>query len=235
MSENTITGLENDTSVISWQAWSWFLLSIFAGVILATIVLPAWVPNLMASLLAPVPKAFWFLSRGSAFAAFLLLWLSMALGMIITNRLAKLWPGGPVAFNLHEYTSLLGLGFGLFHAMILMGDQYIHYNLFQVLIPFASENYRPLWVGLGQVAFYCWVIVNISFYVRKKIGNTHWRSIHYASFMVFLLVLLHGITSGTDTNAAWVGGIYWTGGGSLLFLLVYRLLAVQASRSKATA
>src|SRR5947207_8775577 len=36
-----------------------------------------------------------------------LAWLSMAYGVLISNKLARVWPGGPTAFALHEYTSLL--------------------------------------------------------------------------------------------------------------------------------
>ena len=40
----------------------------------------------------------------------------MALGLGITNKMARLWPGAPAAFALHEYVSLLGLAFAVFHA-----------------------------------------------------------------------------------------------------------------------
>jgi hypothetical protein len=36
--------------------------------------------------------------------------------------------GVPVSFALHEFISILGLGFTLFHALILMGDRYIGYS-----------------------------------------------------------------------------------------------------------
>jgi hypothetical protein len=62
------------------------------------------------------------------------------LGLSITNRLARLWPGGPAAADLHEHASLLGLAFGLLHALVLLGDAYIGYTLPQLLIPFASVS-----------------------------------------------------------------------------------------------
>src|SRR5512132_2483555 len=112
--------------------------AVAAGVFAAVVALPPWLPGLSASLLGPEPKVYWYLSRSSAVAAYLLLWCSMATGLAISNRLARIWPGGPTAFDLHQYTSLLGLGFALFHALILMGDHYINYTLGQVLVPFAS-------------------------------------------------------------------------------------------------
>ncbi len=166
-----------------------------------------WLPGLTTSIIGETPKVFWYLSRGSAMVAFVMLWASMALGLVITNRLARLWPGGPAAFDLHQYLSLLGLGFALFHATILIGDEYIQFDLLRVLTPFASQAYKPAWVGLGQVGFYIWALLVGSFYIRKQIGNKTWRWIHFSSFLTFALVLVHGIASGTDSQAQWANVI----------------------------
>ena len=69
-----------------------FLIVLFAmvvGTLAAAVVLPAWMPNLESSLFGSDPKAFWYLSRGSAFVAMTLLWISMALGLTITNKMAR--------------------------------------------------------------------------------------------------------------------------------------------------
>src|SRR5690349_18433380 len=54
---------------------------------------PAWLTSLSASLGGTEPKAYWYLSRASGLVAFGLLWASMALGLAITNKLARAWPG----------------------------------------------------------------------------------------------------------------------------------------------
>jgi predicted ferric reductase len=199
-------------------------LSVALGAFVAVTVLPTWAPGLSQSLFGEAPKAYWYLSRTSAFVAFGLLWASTALGAIITNRMARLWPGGPTAFDLHQFTSLLGLAVALFHALILTGDRYIDYGLAQVLMPFASVNYKPVWVGLGQIAFYALIIVSASFYLRKSLGARLWRLIHVLSFVGFVGALAHGVWSGTDSGAAWAQALYWFAGGSVLFLTVYRTL-----------
>jgi predicted ferric reductase len=212
------------------------LLAVTLGAFAAAIVLPNWLPGLSQSLLGSEPKAYWYLSRASAMVAYGLLWLSMALGLIITNRLARLWPGGPIAFDLHQFASLMGLAFALFHALILMGDKYINYDLAQVLVPFNSAGYKPIWVGLGQIGFYLLAIVGLSFYVRKRLGNRAWRLIHYLSFLTFALALLHGIFAGTDSTVVAIQIFYWATGAALLFLLVYRILVTKfAARKQARA
>jgi predicted ferric reductase len=208
------------------------LLAVALGAFAAAIILPNWLPGLSQSLLGSEPKAYWYLSRASAMVAYALLWLSMAFGLIITNRLARLWPGGPVAFDWHQFASLMGLAFALFHALILMGDKYINYDLAQVLVPFNSTGYKPVWVGLGQIGFYLLAIVGLSFYVRKRLGNRAWRLIHYLSFLTFLLALLHGIFAGTDNTVLAIRVFYWITGASLLFLLVYRVLITKFTARK---
>jgi predicted ferric reductase len=208
------------------------LLAVALGALAAAIVLPNWLPGLSQSLLGDEPKAYWYLSRASATVAYGLLWLSMASGLIITNKLARLWPGGPIAFDLHQFASLMGLAFALFHALILMGDKYINYNLAQVLVPFNSTGYKPVWVGLGQIGFYLLALVGLSFYVRKRLGNRTWRLIHYLSFLMFALALLHGIFAGTDTTVLAIRAFYWVTGVSLLFLFVYRVLVTKFAAKK---
>lgn len=220
-----LVDLENAAPVMTLQLLILIFLSVVMGTLMALVLLPGWLPGLAGSLTGDAPKAYWYLSRGSALVAFAFLWLSMGLGLIISNKLARLWPGGPVAFDIHQSTSLLGLAFALFHALILMGDAYIAYTFRQILVPFASEGYKSLWVGLGQIGIYGWAVIALSFYVRARIGTRSWRLVHFFSFMIFALVMLHGIFSGTDSGDHWVVRLYWCAGASLLFLMVYRILA----------
>src|SRR5512142_1120607 len=146
------------------------LMAIGLGALGALIIIPNWAPSLTATLVGADPKAYWYLSRGAGFVALGLLWISMILGLLITDKLHRSWPGAPAAFAIHEYVSLLGLVFVAFHALILIGDQFIKYQLAQILVPFGSINYHPIWVGLGQIGFYAWAIISATFYVRQKIG-----------------------------------------------------------------
>jgi predicted ferric reductase len=226
--------LDEELPVMSFRSFILLLLGAAGGAAVATQIIPGWLPGLSTSFQEGSPHAFWYLSRASAGVAYVLVWLSMIFGLLITNKLARLWPGGPVAFDLHQYFSLLGLAFALFHALILMGDQYIQYSLIQVLTPFASTAYRPLWVGLGQIGFYLLGIVVLSFYVRRRITPRVWRIVHYISFVVFSLALLHGIKSGTDSTNQLAVSFYWTTGGLLVFFFIYRLL-VTLFKSRAPA
>jgi predicted ferric reductase len=172
-------------SSLSFQAIMVFLLAIFFGLVVAAYVLPLWLPGIAGSFTGSNPKAYWYLSRGSGFVALGLLWLSMMLGVGMTNKMARFWPGIPPAMAIHEYTGLLGLFFVGFHALVLLGDKYSNYQLAQLLMPFGSVQYRPTWVALGQLGFYAWFIIVLAFYIRRGIGKKTWRVIHIASFACY--------------------------------------------------
>jgi len=213
-------------SSLNIQTFLLFMVAIAVGLLVAVVLLPSWMPNLAFSLGGAEPKAFWYLSRATAFVSLSLLWVSMALGLGITNKMARMWPGAPAAFAIHEYVSLLGLAFAIFHALIILGDQYINFTVVQLLTPFSTVAYKPQWVGLGQVGFYAWALIALSFYIRPTIGQKTWRLFHYLTFGLYFLALFHGIFSGTDSSANWAQQYYWFSGASLLFLFFVRILTV---------
>lgn len=206
---------------------AWAGLGAFAvGILLSALAIPGLVPGLVFSLTGEEPKYFWFLSRATAIFSNIFLWISLVFGLLLSGKIAKYFPGAFTANDLHQFISITGLVTGLFHGLLLMGDKYIHFSLVQVLLPFATSNYKPLWVGLGQLSLYLWSFLILSFYIRKHIGYKTWRAIHFVGYLVFAGVMVHGITAGTDTAAPWMTAVYWTTGASILFLTFYRIFAL---------
>ena len=224
-SPSTTDSLEQPA--VSWQSALLFLLAAVVGADLALWILPHWLPALVSDI--AVQKAPWHLARSSGVIAYLLLWLSTVLGLSITNRLARAWPGGPTAFDLHQFASLLALAFAGFHAVILLGDEYIGYTLTQILIPFAATGYKPLATAWGQIGLYLALIVSFSFYIRARIGRRAWRMIHFASFLLFIFITLHGILAGTDAAALTL--LYLFSITTVLFLTLHRILITHASKT----
>jgi predicted ferric reductase len=214
---------EFNKSTVNIQFFLLIILAMIVGVLGAILLLPSWLPNMATSLTGESPKVYWYLSRATAFVSLSILWVSMALGLGLSNKMARLWPGAPAAFAIHEYVSLLGLAFALFHALVLLGDHYINFTIAQIFLPFSTLDYRPIWVGIGQIGFYVWLLIALSFYIRSHIGQKTWRALHYLSFAIYLMGLFHGLFSGTDITASWAQWYYWVSGGSLLFLFMYRI------------
>ena len=105
------------------------------------------------------------------------------------------------------------------HALILLGDNFIKMSLADLVIPFISP-YRPLAIALGILAFYLMLMLAVSFYARRWLGQKRFRAFHYASFVAYLLVSLHGLTAGSDLNVLWP--LYLVSIWSVSLLVVWR-------------
>ena len=64
-----------------------------------------------------------------------------------------------------------------------------------IVVPFAG-TFRPVWVGMGQLAFDVSIAVYASFWVRKRIGQKRWRLVHYTTFLAFAGATAHGLMTG---------------------------------------
>ncbi len=108
----------------------------------------------------------------------------------------------------------------------MLPDPYAQFTLADMTVPFASA-YRPLAVGLGIIVFYGSLIVTLSSYAKRWIGQKGWRALHYASFALFAGALVHGIAAGADTGEAWAQIVYLSSGAAVLFLTFFRILAAR--------
>jgi len=169
----------------------------------------------------------WYVIRGTGGIAYGLLALSVAFGLLITNRVA---PGGRPRVDLYEvhiFLSLLALAFTAVHGVALLFDNYISFSPSQILVPFTS-SYRPFAVALGILCGYVALAVYGSFWARKRIGYKAWRALHYASFLAFVLAAGHGLLSGTDTHTAWMKAVYTVTAAAVAVLVAMRVIAAQA-------
>lgn len=220
MTDSGVTGTTATDFEPSLGAAAGALAGALLGAGVALLVLPGLAPALATSLSTPQPRTWWQLSRASGLVAYALLAASMLLGLLLSTKLAKEWPGTAVAFALHEHTSVRGLAFALFHAVVLLGDRHTRFTGAELILPFGAA-YHPLALGLGQLAIYGAGILVGSFYVRKRIGQRTWRLVHFGAFLVFALALSHGLVVGTDSGAMRAGIVP---AAIVLFLGIYRVL-----------
>ena len=136
----------------------------------------------------------------------------------------------PISFTLHQDLAGIGVALALVHAAVLMIDRSVPHSPVEVVVPFAGP-YRPLWVGIGQIAMGLSLLVLLSFYVRKRIGTRAWRTIHYLSLAAFAGATVHGLMAGSDTSAGWVYAGYLTLTVIVVFLTTYRIVLALGSRS----
>jgi predicted ferric reductase len=175
------------------------------------------------------PHFYWYLSRASGIVAFWLLTLSAGLGMSITSRL---WDGlisRAWVYEIHKFLSLLTLGFIGLHIVSLIPDPWIKFGVADLLIPGVSP-YRALPVAIGVIAMYGTIVATGSSYVKRWIGHKTWRTLHYTTFATFVLALLHGLFTGTDSTGAWMQFSYLGAALSTFFLGVVRILSAPVAK-----
>jgi len=144
----------------------------------------------------------WYFVRATGFAAFAALGLDMVVGLMISTRLSDRWLARGTAVELHRWLSPISLALVLAHAAVLLADDYVRFDVLDLLIPFITP-YRPFATGLGVVALYVAVVVHASFALRKRIGARVWRRLHYLSFVAFAGAAVHACAAGTDTAHTW--------------------------------
>ena len=203
-------------------------MSIGDGVFAAWWAVPQFATLLAQSLVGQEAKGFWFLSRASGVTGYVLLWASVVLGLLMSTRLSRrsmLSAWAPALMAVHEFVSWVAWGFVLFHAMILLGDTYVQTGWFNLLVPFAFDGGRSVWVGLGQMGFYLMSVVLVSYYVRQRIGFQTWRWLHFATFVLYALVTVHGLLAGSDVDVLWP--MYALSNAVVLLLTGYRLVQMR--------
>ena len=171
----------------------------------------------------------WYISRASGLMAYLLVWLSTIWGFAISSKIFDSFLKREFTYDFHEYLSLLSLGFVLVHVVVLLLDRVEPLSLVEVLVPFVA-NYRPLWTGIGIIAFYLSLLVTVTVYIRKRISMKAFRLIHYLSIVAFLGALFHGLYSGTDSSLGWSRLMYWGSLLSTLFFGIYWLVFVRLQK-----
>lgn len=165
---------------------------------------------------------FWYLSRAAGLAAYLLLFVSVALGLAVSTRAADRFFKRGVVFDLHRFTTILALGLSVFHVLILLGDGYFNFSIWQLAVPFLSP-YRSWQTAVGIFSIYALALIVLSFYIRRFIGFRTWRTLHYLTFALYAAATLHGITAGTDTAQVWATWMYIGTGAAVGGLFIYRL------------
>jgi hypothetical protein len=216
-------GLPRPVQALAWLA----LAAILGSVIGAT--LPEALRALGATAALAPGKLAWYGVRATGFLAYFAVAGSVLYGLLLSTKLLDAIAHRPVSFALHKDLALVGLALSGLHGLLLLGDHTYPFTAAAIAIPFASP-YAPAAVAVGQLAFYVMAIVTGSFYVRRQIGQRAWRTIHYLTFLGFLGVTLHGITSGSDTAAPWATWAYLVPTAAAVFLLVYRVVVSVAQR-----
>jgi sulfoxide reductase heme-binding subunit YedZ len=189
------------------------------------------ISNLMAGLFAlNTQQTMWYITRSAGILAYFLLWFSTAWGLAVSSKILDNLLHRSFTYDFHEFISLLSIGFLALHIIVLTADKYLPYSIAQILVPFLSP-YRPLWVGIGVIAFYLSVLVTVTFYIKSKIGMRAFRTIHILSLAGYFAALAHSFFSGTDTPLFTSVLMYAVTSLMVVFLFTYWLVGVMQKKA----
>jgi methionine sulfoxide reductase heme-binding subunit len=141
----------------------------------------------------------WYATRGTGVVALLLLTATVVLGIAGTARFeTPRWPRVMTA-GLHRHLSLLVVAFVAVHVATAVLDPFAPIGWTAAVIPF-SASYRPLWLGLGTVAFDLLLAVVVTSLLRARLGYRTWRAVHWLAYASWPVALWHGLGTGTDSR-----------------------------------
>lgn len=178
-------------------------------------------------------QTLWYVTRAAGLMAYLLLWFSTAWGLAVSSKVLDYLMHRTFTYDLHQFISLLAIGFTALHVVVLLGDKYLPFSVAEILIPFLSP-YRPVWVGLGVIGFYLTLLVTVTFYIRKYIGAKAFRAIHLASFLAYIGATVHGLFAGTD-SPLWTTQVMYAGTALVVVFLTTHWLVMLALNRPARA
>jgi predicted ferric reductase len=175
----------------------------------------------------------WYTTRATGLVALVLLTVGMALGLLSSVRFYR--PNWPrfVTLGLHRNVTLLALVFTVVHVVTTVLDSFVSIPLPDAFVPFIS-SYRPIWLGLGAIAFDLMLALVGTSLLRAQMGLRAWRLVHWSAYLCWPVAVLHGLGTGTDTPARWV--LVLTAGCVLLVavLTVWRLALTWPDRPVAS-
>jgi DMSO/TMAO reductase YedYZ heme-binding membrane subunit len=145
----------------------------------------------------------WFYTRGTGVVALLLLTGTVALGIVGALRWSNAYWPRFVTQGLHRNLSLLAVAFVGLHVITSVADGYVPLRWRDAIVPFVSA-YRPLWVGLGAIAFDLVIALIITSLLRVRLGLGSWRAVHWLAYVAWPIAVAHALGNGTDRGQEWM-------------------------------
>jgi DMSO/TMAO reductase YedYZ heme-binding membrane subunit len=179
-------------------------------------------------------KTLWYVTRGTGVVALLLLTASVVLGTLSSarwksNRLPRFVVGG-----LHRNLTLVAVAFVVVHVVTTVADGFAPISLIDGLLPFRSP-YRPLWLGLGTVAFDLVLALVLTSVVRLRLGYRGWRVVHWFAYAAWPLALLHTFGTGSDARVGWMALLGFASCAAVAAAVLVRIGRGSASPGRRTA
>ena len=176
-------------------------------------------------------QVLWFTTRGSGAVSLLMLTASVCFGLVTVARFAhEQWPRF-LNLEMHRRVSLLAIVFLVVHVLAAVLDPFAKLGLAAAIVPLAS-TYRPLPVALGVVSMYLFIALIVTGLLRARMPQPLWRLIHWTSYAMWPLAVLHSVLSGSDAVAPWMLAIDAVCFALVGLCLVWRVSVADSNRNR---
>jgi len=145
------------------------------------------------------PQFWWYTTRATGIVAWVLSLAAILVGVLLTTRVLKGLDRPAWMLDLHRWLGGLSIAFAGVHALVLIPDDFVTFTASELLVPFTGD-WKPEAVGLGIVAMYILLTVQLTSLVMGRLPKSLWRAIHLTSYAMFALVTVHAILAGSDSG-----------------------------------
>ncbi|TWD82232.1 sulfoxide reductase heme-binding subunit YedZ [Kribbella amoyensis] len=148
----------------------------------------------------------WYLARAAGVMALVLFTLAACLGLLAAGGRRpeqRFW-----LQYVHRSASVTGLVLLAAHVIAVLTDGHVDIGASVLVLPFTS-GYRPFAVFVGVLALYGVVLAAVVGAARGRLARSeaftkHWRTIHVAAAVGWLLSIGHSLLAGTDRGTPWM-------------------------------
>lgn len=173
----------------------------------------------------------WVAARALGVTAYLLLTIQVGIGVLLSHpRNAGDPRTSKVIFPWHELLTVFTVAFLAMHIVLLAIDPYAGVGWIGAFVP-GFSGYRTAGVAVGSVSLYALLIAAITAKWTRLLPAGWWLKIHRLTAFVFLGAWVHGVLSGTDTDA--LLPMYLVTGGLVLAAVAHRWWSVSTRSQRA--
>ena len=125
-----------------------------------------------------------------------------AIGLLMSARYNSWtrWPHRRInLLKLHNWTAYVALGLSVLHPVPLLFVAKPRFDVVDVVYPVHSPQ-QPSINTIGAIALYLVVFTVITSYFRAAIGRQRWKPLHYLTYVVAALVVVHGSLTDQHLN-----------------------------------
>ena len=118
-------------------------------------------------------------------------------------------PFAVLADQIYKHPKIVAIAVILFMILMFYGasmtymktgtETYVDIGWISMFIPFTS-GFSPTMVGIGTLAFDAFVAVLVTSIMRDRIDEGRWRQVHWLSYGLWALAIVHGVGLGTSNE-----------------------------------